>query len=151
MSSASSRKIEEWRAREQREHEELLQAVLKREGAFVLLDEGKAIIQVRDDHASTIGRKGRKHQYLRNETGVQKLKEASAQRIRAYKAEWARRNRAENPEPSRQAKRIYKAKRTPEQVAYDNFVMAMYNQLVRLAGLTSKSPKSGSPRFQCNK
>lgn len=145
MTSTSSRKIEGWRAREQREHEELLQAVLKRDGAFALLDEGKAIDQVHGDQVKTVSRKGRKHQYLRNETGVRELKEASAQRIRAYKAEWIRRKRAENPEAAKQVKRIYKAKRTPEQVAYDNFVMSMYNQLVRLAGLASRSPKSKAP------
>ncbi|MGU3626905.1 hypothetical protein [Comamonas sp. C24C] len=77
------------------------------------------------NHASTVGRKGSKHQYLRNETGVQELKEASAQRIRAYKAEWMRRKRAENPGFDNEAKRRRRANRTPDQRDHEQLVACM--------------------------
>ena len=144
MSTSESRKVEGWRAKQRREHDELLGAVLKRDGAFVLLDEGQAIDQVQGERVITVGRKGRKHLYLRNETGVQDLKAAGVQRRAAYKAEWIRRKRAANPGFDREAKRRYRASRTPEQVAHDRLVSQIYQQLLVLAGLAPWQRKSKS-------
>lgn len=139
------RRIEGWRAREQREHQELLQAVLKRDGVFVLTDAGAPIIQVQGEHANTVGRKGRKSQFLRNETGVEELKRASAARKLAYRTEWIRRKRAANPGFERETKRRYRAERTPEQAQHDRLVASIYQQLLRLAGLAPWQRKSKAP------
>lgn len=147
MSSPGSRKVEGWRARGQREHDELLQAVRKRDGAFYLLEDGEAVIRVQGEHANTVGRKGRKSLYLRNETGVQELKQSSALRLRIYKAEWSRLKRVANPGfrlAQREAKRRARANRTPEQAAHDRLVAQIYAQLLSLAGLAPWQRKSKS-------